>query len=93
MIEATNYKLDALSSEIAKCGWVLPRVTRFEFVKKRTLRRGTPPIPRDGILTYFSHADDPAPSPLTKFEQGAQCCQIGNGEVSYQRLKMIIFGG
>jgi len=24
---------------------------------------------------------------------GAQCCQIGDGEVSYQRLKMIVFGG
>jgi len=25
--------------------------------------------------------------------QGAQCCQIGDGEVSYQRLKMVVFGG
>ena len=25
--------------------------------------------------------------------QGAQCCRIGHGEVSYQRLKMIVFGG
>src|SRR4029434_4161766 len=41
---------------------------RFEFVKKRTLRRGTPP-PRQGFWTSFLHADDPAPapSPATKF--------------------------
>jgi len=25
--------------------------------------------------------------------QGAQCWQIGNGEVSYQSLKMVVFGG
>ena len=42
------------------------RVTRFEFVKKRTLCRRTPP-PQWSFWTSFSHAYDPAPSPATKF--------------------------
>src|SRR4029434_6413679 len=48
---------------------LLCRVTRFECVKKRTLRRGTPPPPpRWSFWTYFSHADDPAPSPRRSYD-------------------------
>src|SRR4029434_8100521 len=45
------------------------------------------PLPRNEVFTSYSHAD------VNQWRrQGAQCCQIENG-VSYQRHKMIAFGG
>src|SRR4029434_3656597 len=79
---------------------LLSRVTRFEFVKKRTLCRGTPPPPpRWSFWTYFSHADDPAPFPRRGFDiffYMQMSCTIvndatsGGGKVlSVARLEMV----
>src|SRR4029434_1749259 len=54
----------------------------------------TNPAP-DEVFKSFSHADVMYYFKQCNYwrRQGAQCCQIGTGEVSYQMLKMIVFGG